>query len=62
MDGLNSSVAIVAGELSLLKRLKSAPKSWRTRNLKNVDNCDWFCRMRFPVAYSHHNALFFLGV
>jgi len=34
VDGLNSSGAIVAGELWLLKRLKSAPKFWRTRDLK----------------------------
>jgi len=30
VDCLNSSVAIVAGELQLLKRLKSAPKFWRS--------------------------------
>jgi len=26
----------------------------------NVDNCDCFCRIRFPVAYFHHYALFFV--
>ena len=25
----------------------------------NVDNCDCFCRIRFPFVYFHHYALFF---
>ena len=26
----------------------------------NVDNCDYFCRIRFQFAYFHHYALFFV--
>jgi len=32
VNGLNSSVAIVASELLLLNRLKTAPKFWRARD------------------------------